>query len=205
MRILTAKQMREAEAAADAAGVSYEQLMENAGTAAAKAIFDHVGGKAHSVLILCGKGNNGGDGLVIARLLAEKGWDISLAFLCGNALSPLSQLNKERLPANVRGLSPDDVPSALSDARIVVDGIFGTGFRGALTPSLQELFTAANRADVLRVALDIPSGMNCDTGETSENTFLADLTLTFGAYKPALVLKEAAPFCGEVVCLDIGL
>lgn len=204
MKIYTARQMREAEATAVAAGTSYETLMENAGTKAAEELLKRAG-QPSSVLILCGKGNNGGDGLVVARLLAEAGWDVCVSFLCGEDLSPLSALNRERLPQVVTILSPACLAGEISRAAYLVDGVFGTGFHGELPAAVKEIFRRANSAAAVRVSLDLPSGMDCDTGAVSSDTFRADLTDTFGAYKPALLMESSQAYCGEVSCLEIGL
>lgn len=205
MRICTAAQMREAEAAAAAAGTSYETLMENAGQKAAGGIRHLAASEPSKILILCGKGNNGGDGLVIARALSKAGWAVQAAFLCGDELSPLSQLNRERLPEVVELLTPDQLPAAIGNAAYIVDGVFGIGFHGELPEAVQAVFRLANLSKAIRIALDLPSGMNCDTGETSANTFRADYTYTFGACKPALLMKETEPLRGQVQCLEIGL
>lgn len=203
MRICTAAQMRKAEADAVSAGTSYEILMENAGIKAAGELCRL--SSSSSILLLCGKGNNGGDGLVIARLLAALGWQVGVSFLCGTELSPLSQLNFTRLPQNVSIVAPSDLEQQMNFVDYLVDGVFGIGFHGELPLSVQKIFQNANQSRACRIALDLPSGMNCDTGQTSENTFCADITYTFGAYKPALLIDESKPYCGKVCCLDIGL
>lgn len=203
MRVCTAAQMRELEACANENGTTYETLMENAGEKAAEELCALFQDKPASILLLCGKGNNGGDALVIARRLAEKGWKVALSFLCGNELSPLAALNRSRLPEQVATLAEHDVGYNTYDC--IVDGVFGIGFRGELPKTVQQAFLKANEAPGTRVALDLPSGMNCDTGELSKNTFCAHHTYTFGAYKPALLMEECKDFCGAITCLDIGL
>lgn len=205
MRILTAAEMRQAEARAVKNGTSYEQLMENAGIQAAQQLV-----RAHAgtprVLLLCGKGNNGGDALVMARLLAPEGWNIAISFLCGEQLSELAALNRSRLPERVRILPPDAaLYDEIAQADLIVDAVFGIGFHGRLPETVRSFFRKANTADAQRIALDIPSGLNCDTGEQSPDTFCAGQTFTFGAYKPALLLERCKPFCGKVTCMDIGL
>ncbi|MGI5896243.1 MAG: NAD(P)H-hydrate epimerase [Oscillospiraceae bacterium] len=205
MRILTATEMRQAEARAVQNGTSYEQLMENAGIQAAQQLTrTHAG--APRILFLCGKGNNGGDALVMARLLAPKGWTVSISFLCGEQLSELATLNRSRLPEQVRILPLDSsLYSEITRADFLVDAVFGIGFHGELPEPVRAVFRKANAANAERIALDIPSGLNCDTGEQSPDSFCADQTFTFGAYKPALLLDSCQPFCGKTICLDIGL
>ncbi|PWL73005.1 MAG: NAD(P)H-hydrate epimerase [Clostridiales bacterium] len=205
MRILTAAEMRQAEARAVQNGTSYEQLMENAGVQAAQQLTrTHAG--APRILFLCGKGNNGGDALVMARLLTLKGWAVSVSLLCGEQLSELAVLNRSRLPEQVRILPPDDsLYGEITRADLLVDAVFGIGFHGELPEPVRIVFREANASNAERIALDLPSGINSDTGEQSTDSFRADQTFTFGAYKPALLLDSCQPFCGEIICLDIGL
>lgn len=203
MRVLTAAQMKAAEAAAVEKGTSYRQLMENAGTRAAEAIeqLAGAGGLEHRLLLLCGKGNNAGDAFVVARLLAQKGWRAQLLLLYDEGFSQLARLNLDGLPEGAERLAR--AGDAGWDAPIIVDGVFGTGFHGQLPDFVAEAFKRA--AAGLRVALDVPSGLDCDTGAAAPHTFAAAHTLTFGAYKPALVGNAAARLAGQVHLLDIGL
>lgn len=203
MRILTAEEMRRAEQAAVDAGTSFEQLMENAGAAAAKEILAlEKGLPQRSIFLLCGKGNNAGDAFVVGRLLAAAGWQVDYLPLFPGGYSSLAALNLSRLPTGVRQQSAE---SADYSAAVLVDGVFGTGFRGQLPEAARRVFRRANAANGMRVALDLPSGLNCDTGEASEDTFRADLTLTFGAYKPGLLVEPGKGLCGQQRCLEIGL
>ncbi len=198
MRILTAAEMKLAEKAAVDAGTTYEQLMENAGRGAADEILNDLPKNA-SVLCLCGKGNNAGDALVVARILLENGHMPSLLFLRGMSLSELAQLNLDRLPDGL-------ICSAIADKYdAVIDGVFGTGFHGELSESVRGIFRTINRMETVRFALDLPSGLNCDTGEFDPDTFSADKTYTFGAYKPAFADNRTKPVTGEVFLIDIGL
>ena len=206
MRVLSSAEMRAAEASAVSGGCSYEQLMENAGTAAVHALLPFLEQfKPKPLLFLCGKGNNGGDGLVMARLLFSLGFTVSVSFICGKELSELSLLNLDRMPDGVSIIPASGLKEAIQNCAAVFDGVFGIGFHGDLPTDLQLLFEDVNHADCLRVALDIPSGVDCDTGSVSPGSFTADYTLTFGAYKPALLMEKCKPFCGEIQCLEIGL
>lgn len=203
MKVYTSEQMRAQEAAAVAAGTSYEQLMENAGQAVAQDILRRLPAP-QPILILCGKGNNGGDGLVIARILAQNGYRIGVSFVCGEELSELSQLNRERLAGlPVKFLDP--AQGLAGDPHYIIDGIFGTGFTGALPANIQAILRQVNQAPVLRIALDIPTGLNGDTGESDPDTFQADICYTFAAHKPAHLMPEGQEFCGEIICLNIGI
>ncbi len=201
MRILRASEMRQAEAAAVAAGSSYAELMERAGAGAAAQILT-LPARNHSVLLLCGKGNNAGDAFVAGRLLAERHWRVQYLLLCGRALSPLAAEMLGRLAPLAEQV---EAGGAGFGADVLVDGVFGTGFRGVLPPEVAAAFRRANAAAGLRVALDLPSGLASDTGAADSDTFAAHYTLTFGAYKPGLVMERNRPLTGDIRCIDIGL
>ena len=207
MKVYTAAQMREHEQMAVDAGTSFEQLMENAGRAAATDLLQRCP-RAGRVLIVCGKGNNGGDGLVMARILQAQGWAADIVFLLGTELSDLAELNRKRLldADAVRFMHADMLPECLRQGYdVLIDGVFGTGFNGRLPPAVAQCCRLLNQADGLKVALDIPTGLNGDTAEADADTFRADLTYTFAAYKPAHLTDGGKGFCGEIVCLDIGI
>lgn len=204
MKVYTAEQMREHERLAVERGTSYRQLMENAGSAAAQDILRRYP-QSGRALILCGKGNNAGDGLVIARLLQAEGWQIDIVFLLGSQLSELAELNYQLLQglAGIRFCRIE----CLSENRydLIIDGVFGTGFSGRIPAEVAAACRLANQAAGIKIALDIPSGLNGDSAEADEDTFRADLTYTFAAYKPAHIHPAGTPYCGEIVCLDIGI
>lgn len=205
MKIYTSAQMREREQAAVDAGTSFEQLMENAGTAAASDILQRfpLPGRC---LVVCGKGNNGGDGLVIARCLHEQGWQVDIVFLLGEQLSELAELNRQRLPQSERlQIMALQQVSQQKSYDLLLDGVFGTGFSGALPDKVGQCMKVLNQMSGTRIALDMPTGLNCDTGQADENTFMADITYTFAAYKPAHLQAQAQTYCGQIVCLDIGI
>ena len=221
MRILTAGQMKTAEKMAVESGTSYERLMENAGYGAAEHILQSFfraeqeklpGG---NVLVLLGKGNNGGDGLVIARRLLEEvpGLRVTLLFGLGRKLSELAALNLERLaPFKERvtmlegqELNDREFESLCNESYLVIDGIFGTGFSGRLPEKIARLLRAANASKAVKVALDIPSGMDCNNGIFDADTFRARITYTFAAMKPAHLLKRSRDLCGHIQTVEIGI
>ena len=214
MKIYTAAEMREHEQMAVDKGTTFEQLMENAGQAAAADLL-HRFPKAGRALIVCGKGNNGGDGLVIARVLSEQDWQVDVVFVLGDKLSPLAQLNRERLNHSdgvsfirsdeLEGRTTGRLRTLKTGYDLVIEGIFGTGFSGALPETAAAVCRLLNQADGFKIALDIPTGLNCDTGEADQDTFRADLTYAFAAYKPAHMTDAGKAYCGETVCLDIGI
>ena len=207
MKIYPAAEMRRREQAAVDRGMSFEQLMENAGQAAAADLLRRLPA-AGRALVVCGKGNNGGDGLVIARVLQAQGWRVDIALVLGDGLSELAELNRRRLQDTdgIGFISTDELPERLQQGyQLLIDGIFGTGFSGALPAAVAAVCRRLNAASGLKVALDIPTGLDCDSGTTDADTFRADLTYAFAAYKPAHFSDAGKALCGETVCLDIGI
>lgn len=207
-KIYTAAQMRAREQAAVEAGTPFLQLMENAGQAAAADLLRRCP-EARRAVIVCGKGNNGGDGLVMARVLQQHGWQADVWLVLGAELSDLAETNRCRL-AGLPGVTltvASTLPDSLQtmDKDVVIDGIFGTGFSGALPASVAACCRRMNEMRGLKVALDIPTGLNGDTAEADADTFRADLTYAFAACKPAHVHANGQSYCGELCCLDIGI
>lgn len=205
MKVYTAAEMRRYEQAAVDAGTSFEQLMENAGQRAAADLLRRLP-QAGRALVVCGKGNNGGDGLVVARVLQQHGWQVDVAFALGRNLSPLAELNLNRL-AGLNGIGFVDAEISAGRLKaaydVVIEGIFGTGFTGTLPDSVAAVCRLLNLSDGLKVALDIPTGLNGDTGEADGSAFRADITYTFAAFKPAHISETGKALCGEIVCVDI--
>jgi hydroxyethylthiazole kinase-like uncharacterized protein yjeF len=194
--VLTAAEMRAAEAAAVAAGASVETLMERAGTAAAEAILLYAGGMR--ALVLCGPGNNGGDGYVIARLLKQRGLDVRVAAM-GKAGSPAA----EAAAAGWDG--PLEAIVEAAPAPLLVDALFGTGLTRPLDDKLAAELTRLARAARIRVAIDLPSGVATDDGRILSPVPDFDLTITFAALKPSHLLQPAARHMGRIVVADIGI
>lgn len=208
-RIVTVAQMKQIEQAANARGLSYLQMMENAGQAAYALLQQRRPAKGQ-LLVVCGKGNNGGDGLVVARAAAQDGWAVTVLLAEGQPQTPDAAANHARLQGlPVRFWAVEDA-AGLADQRFdaVVDALYGTGFHGQLRPA----GAAACRAIAIQhahgafvLALDLPSGINADTGFVADGTPVADLTVTFDSYKPLHFMPGAIPICGRVVCADIGI
>ena len=192
-RIVTAAQMKEIERAGNAHGLPYLQMMENAGLAAYAQLRARLP-QGGALLIVCGKGNNGGDGLVMARAAAKDGWRVVVLLAEGDPKTPDAMTNYARLAAQ-----PFDA---------VVDALYGTGFHGSLRPAGLAACALMNRqreSGAFVLAVDLPSGINTDTGEAAEGAVRADLTVTFDSCKPLHTAPSSAPFCGEIVCADIGI
>jgi hydroxyethylthiazole kinase-like uncharacterized protein yjeF len=188
--------MRAAEAAAIAAGTSVESLMDRAGTAAAHAIRGYAG--APPALILCGPGNNGGDGYVIARVLREMGTPVRVAAL-GAPRGGAAAAARQGWGGAVENFF--EAPPA----PLLVDALFGTGLSRGLAPAVSQRLAELAGAAKTRVAIDLPSGVEADDGAILSRVSDFDLTVTFGALKRAHLLQPAARHMGRVVVADIGV
>ena len=200
--VLTINQTRAAEQAAVDAGSSFWQLMETAGTAAALDLLKRPV-NAQRYWILCGKGNNGGDGLVMARLLALAGKHVTVSLMQGSVSSDLASQNLAALPDNVVIQAP--AVALLLNHDCVIDAVFGIGFEGELSEDLQAVFHALASRPCLRVALDIPSGIHADCGHIAAHSFQANVCYAFHSLKPAHVLPDVQAHCGDIKVLDIGM
>ncbi|HEX8450330.1 MAG TPA: NAD(P)H-hydrate dehydratase [Allosphingosinicella sp.] len=194
--ILTADAMRAAEAAAIAAGTPASELMERAGAAAAEAIWRFAG--PLPALILCGPGNNGGDGYVIARHLVERGSKVRVAAL-GESRTP------DAGKARSAWTGPVETFADASPAPLLVDALFGTGLARPLDGLCARRLVDLGLAARVRVAIDLPSGIATDDGEILSPVPDFDLTVTFGALKPSHRLQPAARHMGRIVVADIGV
>lgn len=198
--VVTAAEMRALDRATiEDIGIPGLALMETAGRAVAAAAAG-----AHSVAVVCGPGNNGGDGFVCARVLRDAGVDAIVhlaadrAHLQGDALAHLQIL--ERAGGVVLPADPD----AIASAPLVIDALFGVGLARPIEGTYAELVAAINRADRV-LAVDIPSGLDADTGTVLGACVTAHATVTMGALKVALVSAPGFAHCGEVVVADIGI
>ena len=215
---VSCEKMKELERATDESGLSYYQMMENAGNIAANRINEitmatrkrpHPSSRQLTARIYCGKGNNGGDGFVVARLLKQKGWDTSLILVDGEPQTPdaitnyglAKELEIPVLSLGAKADSPD----------VVVDAIYGTGFHGRLrengAAAAAEIAEAKAGGSVV-FALDIPSGMGGDLedeSELDERCVRADHTVTFHAKKRVHLQDFAQKYCGSIITADIGI
>jgi len=195
--ILTAEAMRAAEEAAIAAGTTVEQLMERAGAALAEATYRFAG--PMPVLVLCGPGNNGGDGYVAARHLAQRGVKVRIATLA-EPKSDAAKWARSHWAGPVEQLGDETAPEPL-----VIDALFGTGLaRGLDEGNAKQLSRLCGPAQ-LSVACDLPSGVQTDSGEELSLIPAYAMTVTFGALKPAHLLHPAMHKCGRLVLADIGI
>jgi ADP-dependent NAD(P)H-hydrate dehydratase / NAD(P)H-hydrate epimerase len=195
--ILTAEAMRSAEQAAIDGGTSVEQLMERAGAALAEATLRFAG--PMNALVLCGPGNNGGDGYVAARHLAERGVKVRIAAVA-EPKSDAAKRARSQWKGEVETLTADT-----KSAPLVIDALFGTGLKRGLEDSVRKQLSRLCEAAVVSIACDLPSGVETDSGAELNEVPLFDMTVTFGALKPAHLLYPAMHKCGRLVLADIGI
>lgn len=194
--ILTVAEMGAADRAAIEAGTPGLTLMERAGEAVADAVTDRF--PIQPAQVLCGPGNNGGDGYVIARLLKARGWPVEVRAL-GEPVTPDAQAMSARWDGETKPLS-----GRLGDG-LVIDALFGAGLSRPLDGAAAQAATALAARSETVVAVDVPSGVPGDTGQPTGPAVCAGLTVTFHARKPGHVLEPGRSLCGEVVVADIGL
>ena len=215
MKIVTSSQMREIEQRSEAAGVSTDALMERAGLEAARRVRHHMGHLSGvPVLVLVGPGNNGGDGLVAARRLHQWGARVTVA-LCARRREPDPKADRLRSAGvTIMEASDEDgvrcLREPLSRCHTVVDAVLGTGrsrpIEGALREAMLALRSERERRPDLRLfALDVPSGLDADTGGVDEVCSSADVTVAFGYPKIGLYAYPGADNVGKVEVVDIGL
>ena len=206
--VVTPGQMKQLERITDESGVSYLEMMENAGTGLALLILERLKEKVNkNVLFLCGSGNNGGDCFVAARLLEERDIRCTVALVCGEPKTDISKENFRRLK-NVTILTEySDIIDNISEDKysIIADGIFGTGFHGELPENIVELFEECSRTWAHTIAVDVPSGGNSLTGGVSEGTLEVNETVTFGRMKFGMTQYPLREYCGEVRIGEIGI
>ncbi|MBC7264710.1 MAG: NAD(P)H-hydrate dehydratase [Chloroflexi bacterium] len=231
MKVVTAKQMREFEAATDRSGLSYAQMMENAGRLAAQAIRERRRPEQGPVLVLVGPGNNGGDGLVCAHYLHESGYNVMVYVSVRKVRDDddLSRVQADGIPLVWASDDPGmgTLCCLLDKADTIVDALLGTGLTRPVEGILKEIlrlvceYTSQARIKdgplsrlvnpVIRakkpyvVAIDLPSGLNSDTGAVDPVTPPADLTVTFAFPKVGLFLPPGVAYVGELVVADIGI
>lgn len=204
--VVTNAQMKSAERLCDEKHISFSQMMKNAGNAAGERVLALCTEKA-AAAVLCGSGNNGGDGFVIARKLLENGVDTRVILANG---APKTEISREYFSLLPREIVLDYITdkaccnAVLRESGIAVDCVFGTGFHGALPEGIAGLMRAANSVPI-KVAVDVPTGVNSDTGEADEHCFKPDFTLVLAAMKRGLINPACVDLLGKIELLDIGI
>jgi NAD(P)H-hydrate epimerase len=209
--VLSTEQVRSIDRlAVERYGMHSLVLMENAAIGCAHWLRTRFAEPMTTVL-LCGRGNNGGDGLALARHLTNWGWPCRVYLLGGSQqLSKDAGHNLEILTGNhglpVETIEPNEgrLPE-LVGAGVIVDALLGTGARGNPRAPLDRWIEAANASSAFRVAVDVPTGVDAETGQPGQPTFLPDATLTFVARKPAMAHLDSSQLFGEIAVLPIGV
>ena len=199
--ILTVSEMAAADRFAAEHGVPSLTLMENAGRAVVEEIVKQW--EPRKTIVLCGPGNNGGDGFVVARLLKARRWDVRAAHLTNpnSATGDAAQME-----AQWAGTKVSLSPQALEGAELVVDALFGAGLHRPLRGAALDTVLALNKLKLPVVAIDIPSGLHGDLGRALGDVCVeADVTVTFFRMKPAHVLMPGRPICGRIAVAQIGI
>ncbi len=211
---LTREQIREVDRRAiESYGIPGVVLMENAGRNSAKIILDALPRHGGSVAIVCGRGNNGGDGFVIARHLSNAGVGVELFLACdlaelkGDAATNASIARKMSIPHQPFDSEKriEKTTGSLQAAAVVVDAVLGTGFSGDVRTPMDKVIEAINSCSKSKIiAIDVPSGLDCNTGAPSNAVVRANETITFVAKKTGFDADAAAPYVGRIHVVDIG-
>ena len=205
-KILTTEQMGYAEKNSASYGVSLSELMDNAALSLSHEI-TKIAYKRNlkNILILAGSGNNGGDGLVCANTLLNNSLNVRIILVQGSPKSELAKAAMSKLDKNAEIVPASGAAELTEWADIVVDAVFGTGFHGSLPDEIKPLFKMVSESKAVKIACDLPSGVNAKNGEVSDGTVKCDYTVCFHALKLGLLLSPAKEFCGEITTCDIGI
>lgn len=208
MKVYSCNSMKKIEENAFNKGTSYLEMMENAGYACYERLMKSViKDKNENISILCGKGKNGGDGFVIARHLKNIGIKTELVLVEGypKAEEAVEMLKKaDGIPCFDINTDPDMAIDSIKNCDIIVDCIFGIGFKGKTQGLTSELIHIINRLGKYVVSIDIPSGLEGDSGIVNGEAVKADYTFAVSCLKPVHIMKPAADYCGKVFVIDIG-
>jgi len=213
MKVVSTATMQQLDSLTIQAGVSGEILMERAGTVAAYQIIDTLLPRldkkfSRYFTVLAGKGNNGGDAFVVAKHLAKK-TTITVTIYCPVPIAQLtstSQYHAKKLPNNVTLIISEKLPTvALCEGTIIIDGLLGIGCHGKLRSPYDKWVEQINKAQLPTVALDIPTGLNSDTGTVASEAIQAQLTITMAQPKIGMFKQQGYKHCGMMRCVDIGI
>lgn len=203
MRLVTPEQMTLIEAEANRLGYTYEKMMQKAGEGLYSFLRDFaVNNQLTEILFLCGSGNNAGDCFIAAQMLSQQ-FHVTVCMVNGVVKTRIAYMKFKALK-NVRIITDfKSTMEAVKSAALVVDGVFGIGFHGTLTPQIRQIFQLAE--EKICVAADIPSGGNGLTGEATEGTLHCDFTVTFSAGKYGMTQQPLQEYCGDIILVDVGI
>jgi hydroxyethylthiazole kinase-like uncharacterized protein yjeF len=210
MKVFSKGDIKFLEQCAVDSGVSMKSLMDRAGINVSSFIMKlEPDIKEKQIAVICGKGNNGGDGFVCADRLFKHGAAVSIILAQGEPATELAKESFSNASQNIPILKwPDmsnEIKAIISRADYIVDAIYGFGFSGTVKDPIDSLITFVNRSSGTRISVDLPSGTECDTAKVGGTCFKADYTVTFTALKPANVLLPAADFCGKNIIVSVGI
>ena len=205
---VTAHEMKEIEHIAAENGTPYIEMMENAGKEAAKEIINAYNISGKIIAVITGKGNNGGDGYVAARYLEQAGALVMVIMADGLPVTTDAKTNFERCcKAGIEILQYESKTSdiLLDGADYIIDSVYGSGFHGEFRDNILSAVRAVNTSDAKVIALDLPSGLNADTGDSAADSVSADLTIAFARLKKAHITQNGMRLCGKIILADIGI
>ena len=211
-KILTVRQAKKLDFKARVKlGIPTILLMENAGRAVGKEVLGIIGGRRMKVALFCGKGNNGGDGFCAARHLLSRGINPDI-YLCGNInevkgearvnLEILLRLNKKVL--QIKPNSFKAIRARIPGYDLIVDALLGVGIKGLVKGIFADIITAINQSKAYVLSVDIPSGLDANTGRVLGVSIKADKTITFIAKKQGMVRAQGKKLCGKIITENIG-
>jgi len=187
-------------------------LMENAALGIYQSILERVG-NINCIGIVCGKGNNGGDGYAVARHFSNAGFEVKVISVgtendlsedCKTNFNILKNLSSQRKNLKIKSYRSLKDINWLNDCNVIVDAILGSGFSGELKEPYSSIVKSLNKFSTFKCAIDVPTALNADTG-FGEIVFNSDLTVTLGEFKKGLFIGDGYEFCGEVVLKEIGI
>lgn len=213
MRLLSSDEMKRVEQHTAKYGLSYQRMMENAGAACARNIINVLEKEKiarRNIAVICGRGNNGGDGFVVARKLCDNGYNVCVILASGYPNSQeATYMYKLVIDKSIPTIWYDSdkikVAQTLKNADVIVDAIYGFSFYGVISEELKGLFAEMNSAASLKFSLDVPSGVYCESGYNDEHCFKSDYTIAISALKPAHIIHPASDCCGDIIIANIGI